>query len=41
MKGPNPFSNWNVSGQSMAKLITCHDPSVLDAYGDISRSMAA
>ncbi len=39
-KGPNPFSNWNVSGQSMANLITCHDPSAWDAYGDISRNMA-
>ena len=39
-KGPNPFSNWNVSGQSMANLITCHDPTSRDAYGDISRNMA-
>jgi hypothetical protein len=39
-KGPNPFSNWNVSGQSMANLITCQDPSSWDAYGDISRNMA-
>lgn len=39
-KGPNPFSNWNVSGQSMANLITCHDPSSWDAYGEISRNMA-
>lgn len=38
-KGLNPFSNWNVSGQSMANLITCHDPSSWDAYGDISRNM--
>lgn len=39
-KGPNPFSNWNVNGQSMASLVTCHDPSAWDAYGDISRNMA-
>lgn len=39
-KGPNPFGNWNVSGQSMANLITCHDPNAWDAYGDISRYMA-
>jgi len=39
-KGPNPFSNWNVSGQSMANLITCHDLSASDAYRDISRNMA-
>ena len=38
-KGPNPFGNWNVSGQSMANLIPCHDPSAWDAYGDISKSM--
>ena len=34
-KGPNPFSNWSVSGRSMAHLITCYDPSAWDAYGDI------
>jgi len=39
-KGSNPFSNWEVSGQSMANLITCHDPSAWDAYGDISRNIA-
>ena len=39
-KGSNPFSNWSVNGQSMANLITCHDPSVWDAYGDISRNLA-
>jgi hypothetical protein len=39
-KGPNPFGNWNVSGQSMANLITCHDPTASDAYGDISKNMA-
>jgi MTH538 TIR-like domain (DUF1863) len=39
-KGANPFDNWNVNGQSMANLITCHDPSAADAYGHISRSMA-
>lgn len=39
-KGSNPFSNWNVGNQSMANLVTCHDPTVWDAYGDISRNMA-
>jgi hypothetical protein len=39
-KGANPFNNWNVNGQSMANLITCHDPSDWDAYRDISRNMA-
>lgn len=39
-KGANPFSNWDVGGQSMASLITCYEPSVQDAYGDISRGMA-
>ena len=39
-KGPNPFSNWDVSGQSMANLITCRDPNAWDAYGDISKNMA-
>jgi hypothetical protein len=38
-KGANPFSNWDVDGQSMANLITCHDPSAWDAYGDISKNM--
>lgn len=40
-KGPNPFSNWNVNGQSMANLVSCYDPSAWDAYGDISRNMAS
>lgn len=39
-KGPNPFGNWDVSGQSMANLVTCHDPIAWDAYGDISKNMA-
>jgi MTH538 TIR-like domain (DUF1863) len=39
-QGPNPFSNWNVGNQSMGNLITCHDPSAWDAYGDISMNMA-
>ena len=39
-RGPNPFGNWTVAGQSMASLITCHDPSARDAYGEISRNMA-
>jgi hypothetical protein len=39
-KGANPFSNWNVNGQSMASLITCYDPSAWDAYGEISRNLA-
>lgn len=39
-KGANPFGNWNVGNQSMASLVTCHDPSSWDAYGDISRNMA-
>jgi hypothetical protein len=39
-KGANPFANWNVNGQSMAHLITCHDPGDWDAYGEISRNMA-
>jgi hypothetical protein len=39
-KGANPFSNWNVNGHSMANLVTCHDPSAWDAYGEISRNMA-
>lgn len=39
-KGPNPFSNWNVNGQSMATLIPSYDPSAWDAYGDISRNLA-
>ena len=40
-KGANPFTNWNVNGQSMAHLITCHDPGIWDAYGEISRNMAS
>lgn len=40
-KGANPFSNWNVNGQSMANLVNCYDPSARDAYGDISRSMSS
>lgn len=39
-KGSNPFINWSVGGESMANLITCHDPSAWDAYGDILRNMA-
>lgn len=38
-KGPNPFSNWTVHGESMANLVTCYDPSSRDAYGEISRSL--
>jgi hypothetical protein len=38
-KGSNPFSNWNIGNQSMANLVTCHDPSSWDAYGEISRNM--
>lgn len=39
--GANPFSNWDVDGRSMASLVSCHDPSSWDAYGDISRGIAA
>ena len=39
-KGPNPFSNWNIGERSLANLITCHDPTTWEAYGDISRNMA-
>lgn len=39
--GGNPFNNWNVNGQSMANLVTCHNPSAWDAYGEISRNMSA
>jgi hypothetical protein len=39
-KGANHFNNWNANGQSMANLITCHDPSAWDAYGEISRNMS-
>jgi hypothetical protein len=39
-KGPNPFSKWNVNGQSMANLVTCHDPSSRDAYNDIHQNLA-
>lgn len=39
-KGSNPFRKWTVNGQTMDSLITCHDPSAWDAYGDISRNMA-
>jgi MTH538 TIR-like domain (DUF1863) len=38
-KGQNPFSDWTVGNQSMANLVTCHDPSSWDAYGDISRNL--
>jgi hypothetical protein len=38
-KGANPFSKWNVGGQSMANLVTVYDPSTSDAYGDISRNL--
>jgi hypothetical protein len=38
-KGANPFSNWNVAGQSMANLVTCHDPNGWDAYGNISSNL--
>lgn len=40
-KGPNPFSNWNVGGQSMANLITCHDSRAWDTYGEISRNITS
>lgn len=40
-KGTNPFSAWNVNGQSMAKLVPCYDPPFGDAYGHISRNIAA
>jgi hypothetical protein len=40
-KGPNPFRNWKVNGRSMADLITCYDPVSWDAYGEISRNLAA
>ncbi len=39
VKGRNPFNNWNVGNQSMANLITCHEPNSWDAYGDISRNL--
>ena len=38
-KGPNPFSTWSVSGQSMANYVTCYEPPSWDAYGDISRNL--
>ncbi len=38
-KGSNPFGNWDIGNQSMANLVTCHDPSSWDAYGEISRNM--
>lgn len=38
-KGPNPFSNWTVGNQSMANLVTCYDPNIWDAYGDIQRNL--
>lgn len=38
-RGPNPFLNWDVDGQSMANLVTCYDPTSWDAYGEISRSL--
>jgi MTH538 TIR-like domain (DUF1863) len=38
-KGPNPFSYFNVGGQSMASLVEVHDPSSWDAYGDIASNM--
>ncbi len=40
-KGTNPFSSWNVNGQSMANLVSCYDPRAWDAYSDISRNMAS
>lgn len=38
-KGANPFNNWNIGNQSMANLVTCHDPNSWDAYGDTSRNL--
>jgi hypothetical protein len=38
-KAPNPFNNWKVGNQSMSNLVTCHDPSSWDAYGDISKNL--
>jgi hypothetical protein len=38
-KGVNPFTMWNVNGQSMAGLITCREPHPLLAYADIAANM--
>ena len=38
-KGANPFLNWDVGTQSMAHLVSAHDPNPYDAYGDISRNL--
>ncbi|WP_129779444.1 TIR domain-containing protein [Peristeroidobacter soli] len=38
-KGINPFANFTVDGQSMANLVTCHDPNSWDAYADIKDNL--
>lgn len=40
-KGPNPFDNWNVGGVPMSRYVTCHDPSTLYAYTEISENLAS
>ena len=39
-KGSNPFGNWDVGSQSMARLVPCYDPNSWDAYGDIAANLA-
>lgn len=38
-KGTNPFDNWRIGSQSMASLTACYDPSIWDAFGEISRNL--
>lgn len=41
-QGNNPFYQFTVyNGQRLSSIVPCHNPSALDAYGDISRNLEA
>ena len=38
-KGANPFDQFTVDGQKLSSIVSCHNPSSTDAYGDIKKNL--
>jgi hypothetical protein len=38
-QGSNPFDNFTIAGIKMSQIVKCHNPSSLDAYGDIKNNI--